>query len=123
MKQSIIYGIAGLLIGVLVTGFVMANQNKSNTTMSHENMKMSTDNSMTMDAMTAGLREKSGDDFDQTFISEMIAHHQGAIDMAKLAQKNAKHEELKNLAKDIITAQTKEIKEMEQWQEEWGYKQ
>lgn len=65
--------------------------------------------------------ELTGDDYDRRFIANMIAHHQGAIDMAKLAQSNAKHQELKDMAEDIILDQTKEISGMEDWQKQWGY--
>jgi uncharacterized protein (DUF305 family) len=51
----------------------------------------------------------------------MISHHQSAIDMAKLAQQNAKHDEVKTLAGNIITAQTAEIAQMKEWQLQWGY--
>jgi uncharacterized protein (DUF305 family) len=69
--------------------------------------------------MNAGLQGKTGDAFDQEFIAEMIVHHQGAIDMAKLALTNAKHQEIKDLANAIISAQTKEITQMKQWQKSW----
>lgn len=72
-----------------------------------------------MDAMMRGLHGKTGDEFDKAFISEMIMHHQGAVEMAQAALKNAKHQEIKDLANAIITAQTKEIGMMEQWQIQW----
>jgi uncharacterized protein (DUF305 family) len=72
-----------------------------------------------MASMNAGLQGKTGDAFDQEFLAEMIVHHQGAIDMAKLALSNAKHQEIKDLAQAIISAQTKEIGEMKQWQKSW----
>jgi len=65
--------------------------------------------------------EMTGETYDRSFIANMIAHHQGAVDMAKLAQKNAKHQELKDMANDIISAQEKETSEMMAWQKEWGY--
>ena len=46
---------------------------------------------------------------DTDFAQMMITHHQGAIDMAKLAADNAEHEELKELAEEIISAQEREI--------------
>jgi uncharacterized protein (DUF305 family) len=51
----------------------------------------------------------------------MIPHHQGAIDMANAALKNAKHEEIKTLATAIIASQQKEIDEMKAWLKTWGY--
>lgn len=67
------------------------------------------------------LETYTGDDYDRYFIANMIAHHQGAVDMAKLALTNAKHQELKTMANDIVTAQTSEIDNMLAWQKAWGY--
>jgi uncharacterized protein (DUF305 family) len=76
---------------------------------------------MSMGDMTTELKGKTGDTFDKAFINEMIAHHQGAVDMANLALTNANHQEVKDLAKDIISAQTAEITQMKDWQSQWGY--
>ena len=86
-----------------------------------EEMMMGHDESMSMEGMIEALEGKTGDDFDKEFTSLMIEHHQGAIDMANLAKTNAKHQEIKDLADDIISAQTKEINLMQDWQKTWGY--
>ena len=86
-----------------------------------EEMMGDHDGSMSMDGMIEALEGKTGDDFDKEFTSLMIEHHQGAIDMANLAKTNAKHQEIKDLADDIISAQTKEINLMQDWQKTWGY--
>lgn len=65
------------------------------------------------------LKTKAGNNFDQVFLTEMIIHHQGAIEMAQLALTNAYHQEIKDLAKEIISAQNKEIIQMKMWQSEW----
>lgn len=67
------------------------------------------------------LEQYKGEDFDRIFLANMIAHHSGAIDMANLALTNAKHKELKNMAREIVSAQTKEINQMKSWQQAWGY--
>lgn len=79
--------------------------------------------SMSMDDMALMLEGKTGDEFDQAFIEGMIPHHQGAIDMAKMALTSAKHDEIKRMAEAIISAQQKEIDEMNQWMKNWGYAQ
>lgn len=71
-----------------------------------------------MDMMTQPLREKTGAEFDAEWIKQMIIHHQGAIDMSAPAEQNAKHQEIKDLAREVIAAQTKEIEQMKQWQKQ-----
>lgn len=71
-----------------------------------------------MAAMGTELQKLSGDAFDRKFLELMIEHHQQAIDMAKPADANAQHSEVKDMAKAIIAAQTKEIETMKQWQKE-----
>lgn len=62
-----------------------------------------------------------GETYDRNFIANMIAHHQGAVDMAKLAQANAKHTELQAMADNIVLVQEKEIADLLSWQSAWGY--
>lgn len=81
------------------------------------------DSSMTMDDMVNMLKGKTGDAFDKAFLEGMIPHHQGAVDMANAVLRDAKHDELKQLARDIIASQQKEIDMMKQWQKDWGYTQ
>lgn len=63
----------------------------------------------------------SGEQYDKNYIANMIAHHEGAIEMATIAQSNAKHNELKDLASKIIASQKPEVDQMLNWQKEWGY--
>jgi uncharacterized protein (DUF305 family) len=63
----------------------------------------------------------NADDFDKTFIEEMIPHHQMAVMMASMLKNGTSRPEMKQLADDIITAQTDEIGKMRQWYREWGY--
>jgi uncharacterized protein (DUF305 family) len=55
----------------------------------------------------------SGNAADLAFVTDMIPHHQGAIDMAEIAQKNAEHPQIKTLATGIIAAQKAEIATMQ----------
>ena len=49
------------------------------------------------------------------FVTMMIPHHQGAIDMAKALLLYNKDPELQNLAQGILTEQQNEIKLMQAW--------
>ena len=64
---------------------------------------------------------KNSVDFDKAFIKEMIPHHQMAVVMAKMLEQASTRPEMKKLAQDIITAQTKEIEMMKEWQKSWGH--
>jgi uncharacterized protein (DUF305 family) len=58
---------------------------------------------------------------DKAFIDAMVPHHQGAIAMAEVALKNAEHEEIKELSRNIISSQQAEIEELKSIkQEEFG---
>lgn len=122
-QQSIIYAVAGLIIGVVLTGFVMANKNTQNTSEPSQSMSHETSSSMSMEEMMADLKGKSGDEFDKAFLTAMIAHHKDALTMAKEAKEKAERDEIKNLADEIISAQTTEINQMQEWQKDWGFTQ
>lgn len=131
-NDKLLYGAVGLILGIVLTwvfavsavngnnmGMMkMMGMNNSNSNMMDEHHD-DDDMSGTMDGMMSGLQNKTGDDFDKAFLAEMIVHHEGAVDMATAALSDAKHQEIKDMAKAIIDAQTKEIGQMKSWQQAW----
>lgn len=119
------YLVPGLLLVVgLMGGYVLGESRApvmeghrmpDGTVMQGATMNMASD----MSGMMAGLEGKQGDEFDKAFLSEMIVHHQGAVDMAQATLANGKHTELKEFSKAIIEAQSKEIAQMKDWQRTW----
>lgn len=57
--------------------------------------------------------------FDKEFIEQMIPHHQMAIMMAQMLKNSTNRSEMKQLADDIIQAQTDEIDQMREWHKVW----
>jgi uncharacterized protein (DUF305 family) len=55
---------------------------------------------------------ENGEYSDRRFIDAMVPHHQGATAMAEVALKNAEHEEIKELSRNIISSQQAEIEEL-----------
>ena len=74
---------------------------------------------MGMDASMSEL--ESAQPFDRAFIDMMIAHHQGAIRMARAELAEGANAEAKGLATEIIDAQAREIRAMNKHRtEEFG---
>ncbi|QIN84535.1 DUF305 domain-containing protein [Rubrobacter tropicus] len=65
-----------------------------------------------MAAMSREMVMENGEYSDRAFIDSMVPHHRGAVDMAEVALDNAEHDEIRNLAEDIVGAQEAEIKEL-----------
>ncbi|WP_148203221.1 DUF305 domain-containing protein [Synechococcus sp. JA-3-3Ab] len=57
--------------------------------------------------------------FDLRFLDAMILHHEGAVSMAAEALQKSRRREIRQLAKDILAAQSQEIKQMQGWRLSW----
>lgn len=121
-------------LGLLAIVFAACNQSGSNTAMNHNGMAMNGNMPMNhnampmnanhdMSAMHHGEMESSpnaaSQPYDLQFIDTMTHHHQGAIDMAKMALTKSQNAELKKFAQKIIDDQNKEISQMKDWRDKW----
>lgn len=108
-KTILAAGVIGLLLGLIVSPTIMPGyNNESYQGYGHGRGMM----------MGGGYGSQRGN-IDQHFIEQMIPHHQGAIDMAKLALTRGQHPEIKSLAQGIIEAQQREIDDMKGWYKNW----
>ncbi len=115
--KPLLYGLIGFFLGGLLVSVAAVTFDKPDL----EARAASSSMAASMEGMSDSLQGKTGDAFDKTFLAEMIVHHEGAVEMARMAQKQAKHQQIRQLADDIITAQQRELDEMRQWQKDWGY--
>lgn len=69
---------------------------------------------------TSGTPVAAHNDADTTFAQMMVIHHEGAIEMAALAETDASSGEVRELAGRIRAAQGPEIDQMRGWLQAWG---
>ncbi|MEH2289150.1 DUF305 domain-containing protein [Nostoc sp.] len=109
--------------GGLITGCSTASQNQSQApqetaTNASDKQMMNHGGGMMNHSMGMDLGPADAN-FDLRFIDAMIPHHQGAVEMANVAQVKSKRPEIKKLADNIIKSQNQEITQMKQWRQAW----
>ena len=94
---------AAALVTIATTHAVAADPNRA---------AFARENDAAMTKMMSGMSIKSSGDIDRDFAAMMIAHHQGAIDMAQAELRYGKNEQLRRIAQGIIVEQMQEIAAM-----------
>jgi uncharacterized protein (DUF305 family) len=69
---------------------------------------------MMSDEDMGALMDASGADFDRMWLTMMIAHHEGAIEMAEQVKAQSTTPDVTALADAIVAGQTTEIDTMQQ---------
>ena len=84
----------------------------------HEELGLSQDEAG-MHEGGAVMLEAATKDFDKAFIDAMVPHHQGAIRQARIVLADTQDGEVRELANAIVSAQSREIRQMNRWRERW----
>jgi len=79
---------------------------------SHEEAPFLADNVSAMSKMMVDMGITPSGDIDRDFVSMMVPHHQGAIDMAQAELRYGHNEQLRRMAQEIIVTQQAEIAAM-----------
>ncbi|MFS2008750.1 DUF305 domain-containing protein [Azospirillum sp. CT11-132] len=76
-----------------------------------------------MQKMNRDMRKPMTGNADQDFARMMAAHHQGAIDMARVELQYGKDPDLKAMAQKMVDDQTKEVQQLQDWLKQHPTKQ
>jgi uncharacterized protein (DUF305 family) len=55
----------------------------------------------------------SGNGIDRGFVTDMVPHHESAVEMARIAERKAERPQIRRLSEAIITTQNTEIRQMQ----------
>lgn len=102
-----LYAIGGVVLGAVLVWLVLSSAVRNNNVGMMQMMGLRTSTTSNSDTL------------DAHFIEQMIPHHEDAITMAQLAETKAKTPEVKQLAKNIINSQGREIDQMKSWYKDW----
>ncbi|ELZ5939098.1 MULTISPECIES: CopM family metallochaperone [Providencia] len=106
------------LIAASVSLSAFANSDHSMHMSSSATNEMQKELNQSMDKMHSDMAKSMNEqNADVAFAQGMIAHHLGAIEMAKIELKYGTDPEMKKLAEQIINAQGPEIEQMQKWLE------
>ena len=72
-------------------------------------------NKKAMEGMMHGMEHPSTGDADRDFVTGMLPHHLGAVEMANVELRYGHDPELRRLARSIVTSQTREQAFMRRW--------
>ena len=121
-----------LLLGIIFTApcqqtATVSNSNSAtnNRMANHDHAAMQSNNKMNHNAAAHDhsqmqpAPDAATAPYDLQFLDTMTAHHQGAVDMARMVSGKTENADLKKFAAQIIADQEKEINQMKQWRERW----
>jgi uncharacterized protein (DUF305 family) len=103
--QTLLRSTAVLFAAVLVTAATALAA-------SPEEAPFLAENAAAMTKMMDAMHIKPSGDVDKDFVAMMVAHHQGAIDMARAQLRYGHNEQLRRMAQEIIVTQQQEIAAM-----------
>lgn len=116
--QSMRSGVIFAVFSIAIVGFGCSSHTASNTAQSDVDHSRMDHGDMDHSTMKSSPNASSAP-YDLQFIDTMIAHHQGAVDMAKPCGARAEQAEIKKLCAEITASQQKEIDEMRSWRDKW----
>ncbi len=73
-------------------------------------------------AIIAGATATLAVNNNNTTMMKMIGMHTGTTSQDAMSNDDMSMSQIKNMANDIVTAQSQEIDKMQTWRTEWGYK-
>ena len=120
LKIILIVFAALLFVGVGTWYFITDKQTKEkNQQQTNTASEVTTDSTAVADDNK--FAKLTGEAYDEAYIADMLAHHEGALNMSEMVSAGTERPELIQLAQTIMQTQSQELMKMQTWQQEWGY--
>jgi hypothetical protein len=101
-----------MAIVVSCTGLSLSATGDGHTNREQREKRYLAESDLAMRKMMRRMAIARTGDVDKDFVTQMIPHHQGAIDMAEALLQTGQNERLKRLAQEIVVTQREEIAAM-----------
>jgi uncharacterized protein (DUF305 family) len=109
-----------LLAGFSIYQFTNSNHNNSSGFYNSMDQMMGRDGDDHDGGMMMGMSNMADSvKDDQSFLEEMIPHHQEAVETSKVVLNSTKDAELKSFVQNVIIDQEREINQMKTWYKDW----
>jgi uncharacterized protein (DUF305 family) len=115
MTKSFLFAFVIMVIMVLTSIAHAQHHEKDVTLHQHDEKKIENIYAPVMDKMHKDMMAEPSGNAEIDFLRGMIPHHQGAVEMAKIALEKSEDARIRALSQEIITAQEKEIAMMQAW--------
>jgi len=117
-NSIVIVTIAVVAIAAIAIYAISRNYGGMNDNMMSQSANTNTDTNSTGSSKYATLK---GEDFDEAYIADMLAHHEGAIAMSEMAGAGSDRKEILDLSQAIMQSQSQELVLMQELQSKCGY--
>ncbi len=118
-NQVIIIIVGFIIVAGAAWMLVAASQKEGNT--KQQSSSATPDKKETKQVDDNKFATLTGTAFDEAYIADMMAHHEGAVNMGEQALSASERPEIKELANEIVFTQSREMAKMSEWQQEWGF--
>lgn len=119
-RNQIIIIIVGFIL-IAGAAWMLAANSQKNGKVEQQSSSTASEEQETTQVEDNKFATLTGSAFDEAYLADMMAHHEGAVNMGEQALSASERPEIKKLANEIVSTQSREMAKMSEWQKKWGF--